>query len=517
MTYVGGNIREYDLWTATPRRTSPRRLAEASSDVDSGERPLVLGAGTREGVPYAVGATITYVADDGRRLFRVSVGSPVRLLAAGIGPGAQRVVASLADGRVVVLSKTGSVVRTSDYEPETVTAVLLALPGAIVQTGTDVRVGATTVALPAGRDPPRLPPGTARVREGLAGAFASRRDLGGHAPADDLPSRPDGSRSSRPTRGAPRGRRARPSAGAAGRFPEPAYNGATATSHRVASRRVAVTTNVECREAPRRSSSGMPARVGVPSIRTVRSAPFHASSSELPPGSSLSSTTSMPARGDDPDCSGSPDCVRAEGRLQTPTAAASGPGSSSPSSRIVRPSGSATNHSSSPTSSGCLDRPEDVPLALTVEAVDPDLAPVRARVVRQRHPVRRRPDGEATARSPRPERAPRARRALRAPPRLVHDLVAAALDLTLELVDEQVGSGLVRGGSLAAVEVRALDVELGLDEMVVGDLRVSLTVEDDLDERLVVEAAPELCELRLDVAPDPVVHVPVPHRDLAVA
>ncbi len=150
LTYGGGNIREYDLWTATPTRTSPRRLAEASSDVDSGASPLVLGPGTHDGVPYAVGDTITYVAEDGRRLFRVSVGSPVRLLAAGIGPGAQRVVASLADGRVVVLSRTGSVVRTIDAEPSVVTAVLLALPGAIVQTGMDVRVGATTVSLPSG-------------------------------------------------------------------------------------------------------------------------------------------------------------------------------------------------------------------------------------------------------------------------------------------------------------------------------------------------------------------------------
>ena len=108
VTFGGGNIREYDLWTATPSRKDPRRLADASSDVDSSERPLVLGAGSHEGVPYAVGDTITYVADDGRRLFRVSVGSPVGLLAAGIGPGTQRVVAALADGRVVVLSKTGA-------------------------------------------------------------------------------------------------------------------------------------------------------------------------------------------------------------------------------------------------------------------------------------------------------------------------------------------------------------------------------------------------------------------------
>ena len=104
--------------------------------------------------------------------------------------------------------------------------------------------------------------------------------------------------------------------------------------------------------------------------------------------------------------------------------------------------------------------------------------------------------------------------ALTPTPRLVDDLVATALDLTLELVDEQVGGGLVRRRRLAAVEIRPLHVQLGLDEMVVGDLRVALAVEDDFDERLVVEAAPELRELRLDVAPDTVVHVPVPHRDL---
>ena len=150
VTFAGGNIREYTLWTATPARKSPRRLADASSDVDSAERPLVLGIGSREGVPYAVQDTVTYVADDGRRLFRVSVGSPVVLLAAGTGPGAQRVVAALADGRVVVLSATGATLRTLDYEPGEVDAVTLALPGPIVQAGTQVRVGAQTVTLPRG-------------------------------------------------------------------------------------------------------------------------------------------------------------------------------------------------------------------------------------------------------------------------------------------------------------------------------------------------------------------------------
>jgi len=56
-------------------------------------------------------------------------------------------------------------------------------------------------------------------------------------------------------------------------------------------------------------------------------------------------------------------------------------------------------------------------------------------------------------------------------------------------------------------------VQLRLDEVIVGDLRVSRTVEHDLDERLLVQAAPELGELRLDIRPDAVVHLTVPHRD----
>ena len=53
VTYIGGNIREYPLWTATPARqvaTPARRRVEATA---TSVRPLVLGVGTREGVPYA--------------------------------------------------------------------------------------------------------------------------------------------------------------------------------------------------------------------------------------------------------------------------------------------------------------------------------------------------------------------------------------------------------------------------------------------------------------------------------
>jgi hypothetical protein len=140
VTFAGGNFRDYDLWTATATRRAPRRLAQATADVDSDTRPLVLGEGTSEGVPYAVGKTVTFVADSGARLFRAELASPVRLLAAGPGPGASRVVAALENGSVVVLSRTGSVLRSQSYEPGEVDAIALSGTGPVVQTGRDVSV-----------------------------------------------------------------------------------------------------------------------------------------------------------------------------------------------------------------------------------------------------------------------------------------------------------------------------------------------------------------------------------------
>ena len=148
LTQIGGNFTDWQLWTATPTRQGARRLAFASSETD-GPPAVVLGAGTREGVPYAVRDSVTYVGETGVRLFRTSLGSPVRLLTAGVGPGQARVLATLADGRTVVLSRTGQVLRTDEHEPGEVSAVALALPGPIVQIGREVTVGATSVTLPA--------------------------------------------------------------------------------------------------------------------------------------------------------------------------------------------------------------------------------------------------------------------------------------------------------------------------------------------------------------------------------
>jgi hypothetical protein len=105
-------------------------------------------------VPYAVGETITYVSASGARLFRTTVDSPVRLLTSARGVGTARVLAALADGRVVLLSQAGSVLRTDDYPSSAVRAIAFALVGPLVQVGDTVNVGpftgGTKVTLPAG-------------------------------------------------------------------------------------------------------------------------------------------------------------------------------------------------------------------------------------------------------------------------------------------------------------------------------------------------------------------------------
>ena len=150
LTHIGGNISDWRLWTATPTRRSPRLLATASAETDC-PPPIVLGAGTPGAVPYAVGDTVTLIAASGARLFRASLGSPVRLLTAGRGgAGRSRVLAALGDGRVVLLSDDGRVLRSETFAPDTVRAIALGVLGPVVQTGDVVQRGSIRVERPEG-------------------------------------------------------------------------------------------------------------------------------------------------------------------------------------------------------------------------------------------------------------------------------------------------------------------------------------------------------------------------------
>jgi hypothetical protein len=151
ISYAGGNIREWTLWTATTTRRTPRRLRFVARDVDA-PAPVVLGPGTAEGVPYAVDRQIVYLGDDGKAIFRTTVDSPVRLLVADArGRSGVVVLAALANGRVVGLDRSGLEVLHHDYPAGAVTAIGLdSLHGAAIQTVDRVTFPGPSVRLPRG-------------------------------------------------------------------------------------------------------------------------------------------------------------------------------------------------------------------------------------------------------------------------------------------------------------------------------------------------------------------------------
>jgi hypothetical protein len=152
--YAGGNLRDWQLFTATRTKTRPRQLAFVEQDVEL-PPPIVIGQGAPFGVPYAVNADLTLLGDNGAAMFKWMAPSPVRLLAAGSGPGGAVVAAFLDSGTLDLLSRTGTVLQSYAYSPGEVTALFLSPNGIVFQDGSSVliREGATvttTVALPAG-------------------------------------------------------------------------------------------------------------------------------------------------------------------------------------------------------------------------------------------------------------------------------------------------------------------------------------------------------------------------------
>ena len=88
-------------------------------------------------------------------------------------------------------------------------------------------------------------------------------------------------------------------------------------------------------------------------------------------------------------------------------------------------------------------------------------------------------------------------------------LVVQVPDLTDELVGELVDRGLHVAGGLARTQRAALEVDGCLGNLRLGDRRVPLDRELDLDLRQLVHAAVELLELPLDIAPHGVAHLEV--------
>ena len=115
--YVGGNTREWSLWTATASRPAPVRLRLVSRDADAAP-PIVLGPGdgSRFGslLPYAVDRTVVALRANGSRAFAWTAPGRVVALAAGDG----EVAVASAGGVVTVLDGGGRVLSTERFGAE---------------------------------------------------------------------------------------------------------------------------------------------------------------------------------------------------------------------------------------------------------------------------------------------------------------------------------------------------------------------------------------------------------------
>jgi hypothetical protein len=148
LTYIGGNIREWSLWTKRGAARA-KRIAFKAADVD-GPAPIVLGRAWDGSLPYAVGRTIVVLSPNGSRKFSLDAPEAVSALSAH----SHGYAAVLADGSVLAISLTGRVLGQTSFEPGVAQSAVLAAPGLVVETveGLEIRRGSAVqqIRLPAG-------------------------------------------------------------------------------------------------------------------------------------------------------------------------------------------------------------------------------------------------------------------------------------------------------------------------------------------------------------------------------
>ncbi len=131
--YIGGNFRDWTLWTATTTKTKPLRLRLVTREADD-PAPVVVGDGDSGSLgdilPYAVDREVIALRTNGARRFAWT--APARVIAL-TALGGELAVAS-AGGVVTVLDAGGRVLRTENYASE-VQAVELTGDALLVQRG----------------------------------------------------------------------------------------------------------------------------------------------------------------------------------------------------------------------------------------------------------------------------------------------------------------------------------------------------------------------------------------------
>lgn len=152
--YAGGNLRDWQLMSATTTQRTPKQLRFVEQDVDL-PSPFQIGDATGSaGIPYSAGKEVVLLGTNGVAAFKATQPSRVLAVTGGKGPGGAVVAALLETGEVVLLGGDGSVVQTIPFPPGAVKAMSLAPAGLVAQVpgAVQIRNGAktTTVNLPAG-------------------------------------------------------------------------------------------------------------------------------------------------------------------------------------------------------------------------------------------------------------------------------------------------------------------------------------------------------------------------------
>jgi hypothetical protein len=129
VTWVGGKVREWQLWTGTTTRRIPRQLQLVTRAPEE-PQPIVLGAAGEGLLPYAVDSTVTTLRANGTTAFAWTAPSRVVALAASDG----RVAVAQEGSRVTVLDTRGKVVSVDLYASE-VSGVAFTSKGLLVQRG----------------------------------------------------------------------------------------------------------------------------------------------------------------------------------------------------------------------------------------------------------------------------------------------------------------------------------------------------------------------------------------------
>ncbi len=149
LAYAGGNLRDWQLFTATATRPQERELEFREVDVDA-PAPIVLGVASGSVMPYSVGSTVKALAANGKRLYTWTAPATVTNTTAY----RQQVAVFVEGGTCVVLSPSGTVQQTYVFRPGSVQEFALAGIGLVVQLPggkVEIRKGAAvrTVQLPA--------------------------------------------------------------------------------------------------------------------------------------------------------------------------------------------------------------------------------------------------------------------------------------------------------------------------------------------------------------------------------